>query len=118
MALGQFEQERLIRCFQVHASEEAAGQDANRPAADRLRQAIWQLTGLLRVYSRHDRKVDDEPFALPIGATIAEVADEIHHELGAECAGALVWDRSARFEGQRVGRAHVVADGDIVEIIV
>jgi ribosome-interacting GTPase 1 len=85
---------------------------------DRLREAIWRLTGLLRVYPRHDGNVDDEPFALPIGATIAEVADEIHHELGADCTGALVWGRSARFDGQRVGRTHVVADGDIVEIIV
>lgn len=85
---------------------------------DRLREAIWQLTGLIRVYPKHDGKVDEEPFALPIGATVAEVADEIHHELGAVCAGALVWGKSARFDGQRVGRAHVVADSDIVEIIV
>ena len=85
---------------------------------DHLREAIWQLTGLLRVYPKHDGKVDDEPFALPLGATIAEVADEIHHELGVDCAGALVWGRSARFDGQRVGRAHVVADGDVVEILV
>ena len=85
---------------------------------DHLREAIWQLTGLLRVYPKHDGKVYDEPFALPLGATIAEVADEIHHELGVDCAGALVWSRSARFDGQRVGRAHVVADGDVVEILV
>jgi len=85
---------------------------------DRLRDAIWQLTGLIRVHPRHNGKVDAEPFALPLGATIAEVADEIHHELGAACAGALVWGKSARFEGQRVGRTHVVADGDVVEVIV
>ena len=85
---------------------------------DRLREAIWQLTGLLRVYPKHDGKVDEEPFALPLGATVADVADEIHHELGAVCAAALVWGRSARFDGQRVGRAHLVDDGDVVEIIV
>jgi ribosome-interacting GTPase 1 len=83
-----------------------------------LRNAIWQLTGLIRVYPRHNGKVDEEPFALPVGATIAAVAGEIHHELGAACAGGLVWGKSARFDGQRVGRAHVIADGDIVEIIV
>ncbi len=85
---------------------------------DRLREAIWRLAGLLRVYPRHEGKIGAEPFALPIGATIAEVADEIHHELGVDCAGALVWGRSARFEGQRVGRSHVVTDGDVVEILV
>jgi small GTP-binding protein len=87
-------------------------------SVERLREAIWQLTGLLRVYPRHDGEVDEEPFALRVGATIADVADAIHHELGAECAGALVWGESARFDGQRVGRGHVVADGDIVEIVV
>jgi ribosome-interacting GTPase 1 len=85
---------------------------------DRLREAIWRLTGLIRVFPRHDGKAGEEPFALPLGATIAEVAGEIHHELAAACSGALVWGRSARFDGQRVGRAHVVADGDIVEILV
>lgn len=85
---------------------------------DGLREAIWRLTGLLRVYPRHDGHVDEEPFALRAGATVAEVARAIHGELGVECAGALVWGNSARFDGQRVGRGHVVADGDIVEIVV
>jgi ribosome-interacting GTPase 1 len=30
---------------------------------------------------------------------------------------ARIWGPSARFDGQRVGRAHIVADGDIVEIV-
>ena len=84
---------------------------------DRLRDAIWRLTGLMRVYPRRDGVVDDEPFALPVGATVADVADRVHHEVGRSCAGALLWGPSARFDGQRVGRAHVVADGDVVEVV-
>jgi small GTP-binding protein len=82
-----------------------------------LREAIWSLTGLIRVYLRHDGEVDEEPLALPHGATIADVADGIHHELRAACRGARVWGPSARFDGQRVGRAHGVRDGDAVEIV-
>jgi small GTP-binding protein len=85
---------------------------------DRLRVALWWLTGLIRVYPRRDGLVDDEPFALRSGATVVEVADRVHHELGAACTGALLWGPSARFGGQRVGRAHVVQDGDVVEILV
>lgn len=84
---------------------------------DRLREAIWALTGLIRVYLRRDGKVDDEPLALPEGATVADVADAIHHDLGAACAGARVWGASARFDGQRVGRRHVVSDLDAVEVV-
>jgi uncharacterized protein len=84
---------------------------------DRLREAIWHLTGLVRVYLRHAGEVDDEPVALHPGATVEDVADGIHHELAETFTAARVWGPSARFEGQRVGRTHVVLDGDTVEIL-
>jgi small GTP-binding protein len=82
-----------------------------------LRVAMWGLTGLIRVYLRADGEVADEPLALEPGATIVDVADGIHHELGARCTGARVWGPSARFDGQRVGRDHAVLDGDSVEVL-
>jgi len=85
---------------------------------DRLRDAIWALTGLIRVRPRRDGRVDDEPFALPVGATVADLAERIHHDVGRACTGGRVWGPSARFGGQRVGRAHVLADGDVVEALV
>jgi small GTP-binding protein len=84
---------------------------------DRFREAVWRLTGLIRVRLRHGGEVDEEPLALPRGATVADAADRIHHELGTTAVGARIWGPSARFQGQRVGRAHVVADGDEVEIV-
>ena len=84
---------------------------------ERFREAIWGLTGLIRVLPRRDGKVDEEPFALAEGATVADLADRVHHALGASCTGALVWGPSARFDGQRVGRAHVLSDGDVVEVV-
>lgn len=84
---------------------------------DRFREAVWRLLGLLRVYLRHAGGVDDEPLALQPGATVEDVADAIHHELAASFRAARIWGPSARFDGQRVGRAHVVADLDEVEIL-
>jgi uncharacterized protein len=86
-------------------------------SVDRLREAIFRLTGLIRVHLRKQGEVDGEPLALPGGATVADVADAIHHELGALCAGAHLWGPSGRFPGQRVGRDHEVVDGDAVEIV-
>jgi len=84
---------------------------------DRLRDALWALTGLVRIYLRHAGDEDGDPVALHPPATVADVARSIHHELEAECRGARVWGPSARFDGQRVGREHVIADGDTVEIV-
>src|SRR5580765_2956462 len=82
-------------------------------SVERLRETIWQLTGLMRVYLRDD----EHPVALQPPATVLDVADSIHHDLGARCTGARVWGPSARFEGQQVGRGHELTDGDTVEIL-
>ena len=82
-----------------------------------FRHAVWALTGLLRVRLQKDGSIDPEPLALDPGATVVDVADWVHHELGASFTGARVWGPSARFDGQRVGRDHEVRDGDVVEIL-
>jgi uncharacterized protein len=79
---------------------------------DAFREAVWQLTGLVRVFLR-----DEEPVALHPPVSVLDVAHTIHHELGESCQGARVWGPSARFEGQRVGREHLLEDGDTVEIL-
>jgi ribosome-interacting GTPase 1 len=84
---------------------------------DRLRESIWGLTGLIRVYLRSNGSVDEEPAALPLGASVADVADSVHHDLGAAFTAARIWGPSARFDGQRVGREHIVHDTDTVEIL-
>ena len=73
---------------------------------DALKEAIWKLTGLMRVYLRHNGTVDEEPLALEPGATVADVADEIHHSLGSAFRAARLWGPSSRFDGQQVGRDH------------
>lgn len=85
---------------------------------DRLKDAVWQLTGLMRIYPRRGKDVDDEPLALPQGASVVDVARQIHKDLAATCRGARIWGPSARFEGQKVGHGHVVQDLDVVEILV
>ena len=82
-----------------------------------FRESVLRLTGLIRVYLRQEG-VDPDPVALHPPVTVADVAGTIHHDLERECSGARVWGPSARFPGQRVGRAHELSDGDAVEILV
>ncbi|CAN5701715.1 hypothetical protein BH23CHL7_BH23CHL7_18180 [soil metagenome] len=84
---------------------------------DALGDAIWQLTGLIRVYLRANGVTDEEPLALHAGATVSDVADAVHHDLAASFSGGRIWGPSARFDDQRVGRNHVVQDGDTVEVV-
>jgi ribosome-interacting GTPase 1 len=82
-----------------------------------VRELVWGLTGLIAVRLRSDGVVDDEPVALHPPASVADVADRIHHDLAASFTGARVWGPTAKFDGQRVGRDHLVGDGDTVEIL-
>jgi small GTP-binding protein len=84
---------------------------------DAFRAAVWHLTGLIRVHLHTQGTVDPEPVALAAGSTVADVADAVHHDLGATAVGARIWGPSARFDAQRVGRDHVVMDEDVVEIL-
>ena len=82
-----------------------------------LRERIWRLTGLIRIYLRKDGDVAVEPVALTPPVSVVDVADAVHHDLAAQFSGARLWGPTARFDGQRVGREQELQDGDIVEIL-
>jgi ribosome-interacting GTPase 1 len=84
---------------------------------DALRAAIWELTGLIRVFLQAPGAGEAEAQALDPGATVVDAARTVHHDLAASCTGARISGPSAKFPGQRVGRDHVLADGDTVEIV-
>jgi small GTP-binding protein len=84
---------------------------------DAFRDEIWRLTGLIRIFTRKHGDQVSEAVALQPPATVADAARSVHHHLEERCLGAHVWGPSARFEGQRVGREHELADDDVVEII-
>ena len=102
--------ERLAREFAE--LEVVPGSVLDDTMLDALREAMWRLTGLVRVFLR-----EGEPVALQPPVSVVDVARTIHHEVEEQCRGARLWGPSARFDGQRVGREHELADGDMVEII-
>ena len=84
---------------------------------ERLKQVAWSLTGLMRIVPRHGATTAEQPFALPIGSTVVDLAHAIHSDLAAAVKAARVWGPSARYAGQRVGRDHVLREGDTVEVL-
>jgi hypothetical protein len=77
---------------------------------------VYQLLGILRVYSKPPGKKADlnDPFILKQGSTVLDAAAHIHKDFAEKLKFARIWG-SERFEGQMVHREHVLADGDIVE---
>lgn len=79
-----------------------------------LAQALWDICGLMRVYSAQSR--ESRPFIVNRGFTVRDLAFRIHHELAEELDRAAIWGPSAKFPGQVVGRDHVLLDGDSVRL--
>ncbi|MGA1796999.1 MAG: GTPase [bacterium] len=81
-----------------------------------LRQAVFDESGIIRVYSKEPGKEPDlgTPFTVPRGSTVIELGEHIHKDFVHNLKFACVWG-SSRFPGQKVHRDHVLQDKDIVE---
>jgi ribosome-interacting GTPase 1 len=82
-----------------------------------LGKEIFRSLGVIRVYTARPGSEPslDNPMVLPEGSTVQEAATSIHKEWQRKLKYALVWG-SAKFEGQRVGRDYVLADGDVLQL--
>ncbi|MBI4520980.1 MAG: TGS domain-containing protein [Gemmatimonadetes bacterium] len=83
-----------------------------------LRRSIFATLHVVRVYAKPPGKRSDrrDPFVLPAGSTVLNLAEHIHKEVAQKFRFARLWGRSGVFDGQRVGPEHVVEDGDLVEV--
>lgn len=78
---------------------------------------IVERMDLIRVYTKPPHgEVSKRPLVLRRGATVIDVAKLVHEDLYRGFVYARVWGPSAKYPGVRVGRDHVLEDGDIVEI--
>jgi ribosome-interacting GTPase 1 len=78
---------------------------------------LFRNLGVVRVYTKTpghppDR---DRPFTLRRGQTVEDVARLVHRDLARTLRYARVWGKSG-FDGQQIGREHVMGDGDVVEL--
>jgi uncharacterized protein len=78
---------------------------------------LWELLAMIRVYSKEPGRPPDmhKPFVVPAGATVADLARQIHRDLPDRMKFARLWGHS-RFEGQQVHKTELLRDKDVVEI--
>jgi ribosome-interacting GTPase 1 len=88
-----------------------------RAGFDQLGRQTFAALRIVRIYTKEPGKAPDRrrPFTLPAGSTVGDLARTIHHDIATHLKFARVWGRGA-FAGQAVGEAHLLAEGDVVEI--
>jgi hypothetical protein len=58
-----------------------------------------------------------EPLIIRNGNSVLDVCNNLHRKLRKDFRYALVWGKSVKFGGQRVGLNHILQDEDVLTII-
>ena len=84
---------------------------------EELREAVFWALGMVRVYTKPPSGEPDysTPIVLAKGSTVEDAAQDLHRDWVRRLKFAILWG-SGKFDGQRVGRDYVLADGDVLEL--
>lgn len=84
-----------------------------------LRKRIYQELKFIRVYMRPKGGETDfeEPLVIREGDTVEDVCIKLHRNMRRGFRYGMVWGKSVKFGGQRVGLRHILADEDILTIV-
>ena len=90
---------------------------ANNRNLDVLSKLVFEKLELMRIYSKRPGHEADMsvPFVLKIGSTIDEFAQKVHKDFYQNLKTARVWGSNV-YDGQLVGRDHILHDKDVVEL--
>jgi ribosome-interacting GTPase 1 len=86
---------------------------------DALKEAIYQRLDFIRVYMRPKGGETDfvEPMIMKNGSRVNDVCNKIHRNMAKNFRYGLVWGKSAKFDGQKVGLDHELEDEDVLTIV-
>lgn len=84
---------------------------------EELPAVFFRLLGIIRIYAKPPGKPADmaEPFTMPAGSTVMDLATAIHRQLAEKLKFARIWGTGV-YDGQNAQRNHVLNDKDIIEL--
>ena len=96
--------------------EVSANSDIN---IELLKEKIYQKLSFIRIYMRPKGGETDykEPLIAREGDSVEDICNKLHRRMKREFRYGLVWGRSVKFGGQRVGLSHILQDEDVLTII-
>jgi ribosome-interacting GTPase 1 len=82
-----------------------------------LSENLFKQLGIIRIYSKPPGKPADmtDPFTLPVGSTVMDLAMAVHRQLAEKLKFARIWGTGV-YDGQNTQRNHVLNDKDIIEL--
>jgi len=89
-----------------------------RMGLEKLGADIFRALDIIRVYTKepNDREPSSKPFILKRGASIADLAKQVHSDFIERFSYARVWAKRLPFSPQKVGASLALEDKDIVEL--
>ena len=84
-----------------------------------LKEEIYQKLKFIRIYLRPKGGETDfkEPLIAREGDTVEDICNKLHRRMKRAFRYGLVWGKSVKFGGQRVGLTHILIDEDVLTII-
>jgi len=84
-----------------------------------LKQEMYKRLNFIRIYMRRRSGETDykEPMIVRNGSTVLQVCDKVHRKIKDDFRYALIWGKSVKFDGQRVGITHRLMDEDVLTLI-
>jgi len=85
---------------------------------DEFAAKVYGLLDIVRVYAKKPGKEVDkkDPFTLPRGSTVTDLARLVHRDLAEKLKTARAWGGEGIHDGQNVPRDHVISDKEIIEL--
>ena len=82
-----------------------------------LSGVLFSLLDIIRIYSKPPGKPADmtDPFTLPAGSTVMDLANAVHRQLAEKLRFARIWGTGV-YDGQNAQRNHILNDKDIIEL--
>jgi small GTP-binding protein len=113
--------EAKIKLLQVYNSNKLpilAVSCMNKTGLEKLGETLFTALDIMRVYTKEPSKKEfsRKPFILRKGATVYDLARNIHSDFSRNFSFAKVWGKHLIFSPQKVGLTFVLEDEDIVEI--
>ena len=84
-----------------------------------LKEKIYERLKFIRIYMRPKGGETDfkEPLIAREGDTVEDICNKLHRRMKRAFRFGLVWGKSVKFGGQRVGLTHILLDEDVLTII-